>query len=106
MLKNELRVEESEKAHASTKTELEAAKCRVQKAELAESKTSIASSDTEDLPSPAVGNVDRMRVPGLFLSGSLDLTIDFITTQYKDAVLDVTHDACLSYGGAVHLHES
>ena len=61
-------MEEAEKAHAKTKTDLEATKSRAQKAELAESKTSIASSDTEDLPSPAVANVDRMRVPGLFLA--------------------------------------
>ena len=64
VLKNELRVEESEKAHARTKSELEASKAKAQKekAELAESKTSIASSDTEE--SSPVNNIDRMRLPG------------------------------------------
>lgn len=80
VLKNELRVEESEKAHAKTKTELETSKSRMQKAELAESKTSIASSDTEDMPSPAVGNADRMRVPGLSPLTGLPCKLDFHTT--------------------------
>lgn len=66
VLKNELRVEESEKAQAKLKTELDATKAKGQKekAELGDSRTSIASSDTEDL-SPG-NNMDRMRVPGSF----------------------------------------
>ena len=59
VLKTELKVEEVEKAHARTKTELEAA--RAQKAEIAE--TSIASSETEDF-SPTAGNTDRMKIAG------------------------------------------
>ena len=39
-------------------------KAQRERAEMAESKTSIASSDTEDF-SPAVPHMDRMRVPGL-----------------------------------------
>ena len=64
VLKNELRVEESEKAASKLKAELEVTKTRLQKdrADLGDSKTSIASSEGDDL-SPAA-NMDRMRLPG------------------------------------------
>lgn len=58
-------MDESEKAHAKTKAELEALKARQEKLDAEESKTSIASSEADDL-SPGNGTTNGFRVPGAY----------------------------------------